>query len=421
MFFLIYINDLPNGLQSNPKLFADDTSLFSIVNDITLSSAELNQDLAKVSAWANQWKMSFNPDPSKQAKEVIFSHKINKPLHPNLIFNNVPVDQVSSQKHLGMILDDKLNFNEHFKSIISKVSRSIALLRKLRIFLPRSSLITIYKSFIRPHLDYGDILYDQAFNNSFHAKLESIQYKASNAILGTINGSNREKVYQELGLESLQSRRWMRKLFMFYKISKDLVPIYLSDLLPKVEKSYNLRNSNDIPLIKVKHNFFTNSFLHSSIIEWNKLNIDIRNSINLNIFKEKIIKFVRPESNSIFGIHNSQGIKYLSRLRVGLSHLREHKFKHGFLDTINPLCSCWQSVESTKHFFLHCTFFINSRAILLQRISIIDNSILNENDDSIIETLLFGRKKFEFLTNKSIIESVVDYILSTERFDGALL
>ena len=108
-------------------------------------------------------------------------------------------------------------------------------------------------------------------------------------------------------------------------------------------------------------------------------------------------------------------------MRVGLSLLREHKFKHGFLDTINPLCSCEQGVESTKHFFLHCTFFINSRAILLQRISIIDNSILNENDDSIIETLLFGRKKFEFLTNKSIIESVVDYILSTERFDGALL
>ena len=421
LLFLIYINDLPNGLQSNPKLFADDTSLFSVVDDIHLSSSELNLDLTKVSDWANQWKMSFNPDPSKQAKEVIFSHKINKPLHPNLVFNNVPVDQVSSQKHLGMILDSKLNFNEHFKSVVSKVSRSIALLRKLRIFLPRSSLIAIYKSFIRPHLDYGDILYDQAFNNSFHAKLESIQYKASTAILGVINGSNREKVYQELGLESLQSRRWMRKLFMFYKMSRNLVPNYLCELIPKAERSYNLRNSNDIPFVKFKHNFFKNSFLPSAIIEWNKLKIDIRDSVSLDVFKKKILTFVRPRSNSIFGIHNTQGVKYLNRLRVGLSHLREHKFKHGFLDTINPLCSCGQGVESTKHFFLHCTFFANSRAALLQQIGKIDNSILNENDDSIIESLLFGKPNFEFFKNKSIIESAIEYILSTERFDGALL
>ena len=68
LLFLIYINDLPNGLQSNPKLFADDTSLFSVVDDIHLSSSELNLDLTKVSDWANQWKMSFNTNPSKQGR-----------------------------------------------------------------------------------------------------------------------------------------------------------------------------------------------------------------------------------------------------------------------------------------------------------------------------------------------------------------
>ena len=73
--------------------------------------------------------------------------------------------------------------------------------------LPRQALVTIYKAFIRPHLDYGDVLYDQASNNSFHAKVESIQYNAYIAIIGAIRGTPREKIYQELGLESLQPCR----------------------------------------------------------------------------------------------------------------------------------------------------------------------------------------------------------------------
>ena len=90
----------------------------------------------------------------------------------------------------------------------AKVSRTIALLRKFQLVLPRQTLITIYKSFIRPYLDYGYILYDKALNESFHQKIESIQYNACLAITGTIRGSSREKIYEELGLESLRHRRW---------------------------------------------------------------------------------------------------------------------------------------------------------------------------------------------------------------------
>ena len=76
--------------------------------------------------------MNFNPDPSKQAQEVIFSRKIKKPNHPELIFNNIPVNQTSYQKHLGMFLDNKLNFGEHLKYIANEVNKSIGLLRKLQ-------------------------------------------------------------------------------------------------------------------------------------------------------------------------------------------------------------------------------------------------------------------------------------------------
>ena len=216
MLFLIYINDLTEGLTTNVKLFADDTSLFSVVQDTQTSANDLNKDLEIINNWAFQWKMNFNPDPAKQAHEVIFSHKAKEIYHPPLVFNNTSVSQSSSQKHLGVILDSKLIFDEHLKMVYLKISKTFGLLRKLHNLLPRSALITIYKAFFRPHLDYGDILYDQAYNMSFHHKLESIQYNL--AITGAIRGTSKEKLYQELGLESLQLHRWYRKLGMFYKM-----------------------------------------------------------------------------------------------------------------------------------------------------------------------------------------------------------
>ena len=150
----------------------------------------MNSDLSKISIWAFQWKMSFNPDPSKQAQEVIFSYEIQKTCHPSIYFNNKSVKQVPSQKHLGMILDNKLNFQEHLKNILNKVNKTIELLQKT--FLPCKPLITIYKSFAGPHHDYGDVIYDQQFNNSFNQKLESIRYNAAVAITGARKGSSRE-------------------------------------------------------------------------------------------------------------------------------------------------------------------------------------------------------------------------------------
>ena len=212
LLFLIYINYLSDDFSTNAKLFADNTSLFSVVRDIKTSATHLNNDLRKISNWAFQLKMSFNPDPSKQAQEVIFSRKLQKISHPSIYFNNIPIEQVSSQKHLGMILDAKLNFQENIKNLLTKVNKTIGLLRKLQNILPRGSLLTIFKSFVRPHLDYGNVIYDQSYNNTFHQKMESIQYNAALAITGAIRGSSREKLYQELGLESLQQRRWYKKL-----------------------------------------------------------------------------------------------------------------------------------------------------------------------------------------------------------------
>ena len=104
LFFLIYINDLPQGLHSDVKLFADDTSLFSVIHDVDASSATLNNDLVKIQEWTYHWGMSFNPDRNKQAQEVIFSRKLRNFFHPNH-----PIERSVVHKHLRLTLDEKLS------------------------------------------------------------------------------------------------------------------------------------------------------------------------------------------------------------------------------------------------------------------------------------------------------------------------
>ena len=159
LLFLVYINDLEKDIKSNVKFFADDTMLYSIVKDPTQSASDLNHDLEKINQWANQWKMAFNPDPNKQANEVLFSCKTKSVDHPQISFNGFPVVQVKETKHLGLVLQFKLNFEKHLFEKMKKAKRIIGMIKHLNYLLPLKTLNQMYKSLVRPHLDYCDIIY----------------------------------------------------------------------------------------------------------------------------------------------------------------------------------------------------------------------------------------------------------------------
>ena len=339
LLFLIYINDLSDNLISVAKLFADDTSLFSTVHDINKSATDLNRDLNTIKNWAFQWRMSFNPDPNKQATEVVFSHKRKTVVHPALFFNQSPVAIEPLQKHLGLILDKRLNFKYHLNNKISKAMKGIGLIKRLYYYLPRKSLLTIYRSFIRPHLDYCDVIYDQPHNEDFCSKIESVQYEAALSITGAIKGTSRDRLYQELGLESLSDRRLYRRLVYFFNIVHLTSPKYLSDLLPEKRRLLNPQRSELFIEFFSHSAFFDSSFFPFCVKTWNKLSSELRNSSSVSIFKKALLNYYRPKECSIFNIFDPVGLKLLTRLRVNLSHLREHKFRHNFLDTLNPLCS----------------------------------------------------------------------------------
>ena len=118
--------------------------LFCVARNLNFSTNNFNKNLKKINDWATQWKIIFKPEPTKQAQEVIFSRKIKKPLHTPLTFNNTNVKQTAFQKHLNLILDSQLSFQEHLEIIFSKLNRTIGLIRKLRDSLLRPSLVALY-------------------------------------------------------------------------------------------------------------------------------------------------------------------------------------------------------------------------------------------------------------------------------------
>ena len=257
-------------------------------------------------------------------------------------------------------------------------------------------------------------------NASFHRKLESIQYSACLTITGTIRGTSYEILNQELGLETLQSRRWFRKLCLFYKIVNNQSPSYLFYYIPSADRIYNTRNAANVPSIKSKHTFFKNSYIPSTIIEWNKLDQDIRNAESYALFRKHLLSFIRPEANNIFNVHNAKRIKLLTRLRVGFCHLKEGKFQHNFEDAVNPFCSCRNFVESITHVFLHCSHFSNQRLTLINKIKDIDNRIFDKSNSLITQTLLFGDEKLSITDSKSTLEITIQFLISSGRFDSPL-
>ena len=213
LLFLIYINDLADEITSSYKIFADDTSLFSKIGNKSYSNFQLNKDLQTISKWAFQWKMLFNPDPIKEAIELCFSHKWDKVVYPPLNFNNNDVQSANGQKHLGVVLDSNLDFNEHVNNKINKCNKPIGIMKKLSLTLSRNSSLTICKTFVRPILDYTGIISDKSLTESFKDKLEMVLYNAALVITGAIKGTSRDRIYRELGLESLAERRWSRKIY----------------------------------------------------------------------------------------------------------------------------------------------------------------------------------------------------------------
>ena len=418
LFFLVYINDLCDNLNCEVKLFADDTSLFPVIENEIIGAEELNRDLEKIRIWAWQWKMQFN---AEKTEEVIFSTKRARIVHPPLTLGNDEIKRESEHKHLGMILDSKLNFQNHIRVAILKARRGIGLIRYLSKYVSRNVLNLSYKLYVRPHLDYGDILYhryDPEMRLGFTQKLEQTQYSAALAVSGAWKGTNRQRLYNELGWESLYSKRWYRRLCHFFNLKTKRDPEYLFHEIPaERQTSYNLRNQRMYAPAIDRTVRLSNTYFSNTPFEWNLLDSDTRCSKSIAEFKRKLPSKIRPTENCVYNIYDIEGIRILTKLRLQFSPLNEHKFRHRF-NAASPLCNCGTANEDNKHFLLHCPLFSNFRVNLHGELSeFLDLDLPNLDDNFFCSLLLYGSAEFPYIINRMILEATIKYIKSSKRFD----
>ncbi|MCG8046167.1 MAG: reverse transcriptase domain-containing protein [Candidatus Thiodiazotropha endolucinida] len=401
--FLLYINDIVENIDSSIRLFADDTSLYIVVDDPIQAAESLNSDLEKVSRWAKQWLVTFNPAKSES---ILFSRKVNKPYHPPVLMDQTQINEVSSHKHLGIIFSNDCSWHDHIEHIKTKAWARINVMRKLKFKLDRKSLQTIYFSFIRPLLEYADIVWNNCAQYESN-ELEKIQNEAARIVTGATKLASIDSLLLETGWETLSSRRNKHKITFFYKMKNDLSPDYLCSLVPPTigsTSSYPLRNANNLRILHTHSQLYYNSFLPSAVREWNDLPEPTRNSPSLNIFKSRINSNITLPP-SYYSTGKRIGQIYHARLRTKCSSLRQHLFSKNISDS--PRCECG-SVEDNHHFLLVCNKYTDLRRELF--------TIVSEKCQPTLNVLLYGDLSLSFEENKAIVLAVHDFILKSKRF-----
>ena len=187
---------------------------------------------------------------------------------------------------------------------------------------------------------------------------------------------------------------------MFYKFVNNLAPKYTLDPIPPLHQSqYHLRNQGVIGQLNARTEKFKLSFYPNYLSEWNKLEPELRLAPSTAVFKKKFLSIIRPPTKSVYGIHDPKGLSYVTQLRVGLSKLNFHKFKHNFRDTINPMCPTSDGIEDTEHFLLLCpSFDVQRQDLLAGIVELLRPFVLitDLSNDALKQLLLYGNQELSY-------------------------
>ena len=405
LLFLIFVNDISDSLLSLTRLFADDSSLYYSATSLADIEGIINHDLALISAWAKQWLVTFNPS---KTEAILFSLKGNNDL-PKLSFQSMDVTFVEHHRHLGVTLSSNGLWDAHVDDIIKSASKIISIMRRLKFTLTRKTLNQIYLSYIAPVLEYASIVWDGC-SESCSNSLQKLQNEAARLVTGLTRSVSIENLFRECGWQPLKDRREAQKLIFMYKSTHNLVPSYISDLIPPAigeTTDYHLRNIEDIRNLNIRTATSQKSCIPSAISKWNSLDPGIRNSESLSVFKRKI-----SSRNLLSQLpqHYFCGNRFFSvihaRIRNNCSDLHHDLFRNHL--RLDPFCPCSTEFEDAEHYMLRCKIYENQRIVLFNSL----REFLPIN----IEILLFGSPNLDLPQNSKIFLAVQDYIKRTGRF-----
>ena len=245
----------------------------------------------------------------------------------------------------------------HIEYVKSKAWSRINVMRKFKYTLHRKSLETIYIAFVRPILEYADVVWDNCTQQEKH-EIEKIQLEAARIATGTTKLVSVQKLYDEIGWETLDVRRRKHKLVLFYKMYNDIAPSYLSSLVPRPDQNascYSLRNANNIRTIQSRTNQYYNSFFPAAIREWNDLPCSDRIVDTVDDFKRQLSQGRVIVPKYFYAGNRSMQILH-TRLRTGCSSLNYDLYSKNIIES--PLCNCrCGEIENADHFFFRCHLY----------------------------------------------------------------
>ena len=266
LLFLIYINDITEGIESNVRLFADDTSLFIDVDDPIRAANVLNRDLKRIEDWALKWLVNFSAEKTK-----LMTCSFRSLDHPDIVFNNTVLPEIKEHKHLGLTLSQNLSWSAHISTVLQSAAPMADVLKKLKYRVDKETLEKVYFSFIRPKLEYGSHIWDNC-NIGDKEALEDYQMNIARIVTGARKGTSHELIMNELNWPSLKDRREGTKLKNFIKLVNKSAPSYLHELLPpNIGATRPIsRTPQNYNILPARIETYRNSFIPSSIVLWNK-------------------------------------------------------------------------------------------------------------------------------------------------------
>ena len=233
-------------------------------------------------------------------------------------------------------------------------------------------------------------------------KLESVQYNAALIVSGCWKGTSMDKINSELGWEFLKDSRNFLRLYLYYKIKNNMTPRYLTFLAKSFPANITTR--------------FSNSFFPYCDKKWNLLDNSLKESPSLSVFKTNFLKNIRKPARKYYDIKDRKGIRFLTKLRVEFSDLREHRFRHNF-NCESSICRCGAGEESNIHYLTSCNLFSEQRTHLYDTVHPLIPNFNTLSDDEKTSYFLFGNKLLKKEINKDILLATIKFITATKRFD----
>ena len=284
LLFLIFINDLPDNIVSETRLFADDTKIFRVIE--SLADADILQDdINKLYDWCKKWKMFFN---ISKCHVIHFSKK-----NPQYFYhiNGRLLESTSTEKDLGVVISKDLKPKEHIKEIVKKANQTLGMLRRTFVHIDKDIFLLIYKSLVRPLLEYCHTAWSPYLAQDINL-LERVQRRATKMVVN-MNTLPYEDRLKELKLFSLQHRRQRGDLILVYKMYRGLVDMKIKDFFTEKKYLNNRGHSLKLELPKLpKTDIGHNAFSHRVIIPWNNLPETVINSESVQSFKRNYDKHV---------------------------------------------------------------------------------------------------------------------------------